>query len=97
MILLQRLAGIPTDRRTAPNYRCVLVAARDGQPLHTAEGSVEGSILEAPRGTGGFGYDLALSTCPASTAPWPKLISKPSSPSAIAAEPSPPSCLFSRR
>ena len=27
------------------------------QPLHTAEGSVEGLILEAPRGTGGFGYD----------------------------------------
>ena len=56
MVLLQRLAGIPTARRTA-RYRCVLVAARDGRPLHTAEGSVEGVILEAPRGTGGFGYD----------------------------------------
>ena len=38
-------------------YRCVLVVARDGVALHTAEGAVEGSILEAPRGTGGFGYD----------------------------------------
>jgi XTP/dITP diphosphohydrolase len=56
MVLLQRLAGVPAGRRTA-RYRCVLVAARDGQPLHTAEGSVEGVILEAPRGTGGFGYD----------------------------------------
>jgi XTP/dITP diphosphohydrolase len=56
MILLQRLAGVPADRRTA-RYRCVLVAARDGRPLHTTEGSVEGAILEAPRGTGGFGYD----------------------------------------
>jgi XTP/dITP diphosphohydrolase len=25
--------------------------------LHAAEGSVEGVILDAPRGTGGFGYD----------------------------------------
>jgi XTP/dITP diphosphohydrolase len=35
----------------------VLVAARDGEVLHSAEGAVEGTILEAPRGTGGFGYD----------------------------------------
>jgi XTP/dITP diphosphohydrolase len=56
MILLQRLANIPPAQRTA-RYRCVLVAARDGEALHTAEGSVEGVILEAPRGTGGFGYD----------------------------------------
>jgi XTP/dITP diphosphohydrolase len=56
MVLLQRLAGVPLSQRTA-RYRCVLVAARDGEPLHTAEGSVEGLILEAPRGTGGFGYD----------------------------------------
>jgi XTP/dITP diphosphohydrolase len=30
---------------------------RDGELVHTAEGSVEGVLLEAPRGTGGFGYD----------------------------------------
>ena len=56
MILLQRLAGVPHARRTA-RYRCVLVAARDGVVLHTAEGAVEGIILDAPRGAGGFGYD----------------------------------------
>jgi XTP/dITP diphosphohydrolase len=56
MVLLQRLAGVPADRRTA-RYRCVLVAARDGEALHAAEGAVEGLILDAPRGTGGFGYD----------------------------------------
>ena len=56
MVLLQRMAGIPASRRTA-RYRCVLVAARDGVVLHTAEGAVEGMILDAPRGTGGFGYD----------------------------------------
>jgi len=56
MVLLQRLAAVPAARRTA-RYRCVLVAARDGQPVHTAEGAVEGLILDGPRGTGGFGYD----------------------------------------
>jgi XTP/dITP diphosphohydrolase len=56
MVLLQRMAGVPTAQRTA-RYRCVLVAARDGQPLYTAEGAVEGLILQAPRGTAGFGYD----------------------------------------
>ena len=56
MVLLQRLAGVPAQRRTA-RYHCVLVAARDGQPIYTADGSVEGLILDAPRGTGGFGYD----------------------------------------
>jgi XTP/dITP diphosphohydrolase len=56
MILLQRLAGLPQPQRTA-RYRCVLVVARDGLALHTAQGTVEGLILDAPRGTGGFGYD----------------------------------------
>jgi XTP/dITP diphosphohydrolase len=56
MVLLQRLDGVPMEKRTA-RYRCVLVAARDGEVVQTADGSVEGLILDAPRGTGGFGYD----------------------------------------
>jgi XTP/dITP diphosphohydrolase len=56
MVLLQRLAGVPEPQRTA-RYRCVLVLACDGEPLHATEGTVEGLILDAPRGTGGFGYD----------------------------------------
>jgi XTP/dITP diphosphohydrolase len=56
IVLLQKLEGVPTDRRTA-RYRCVLAAARDGEVLLTAEGTIEGIILEAPHGTGGFGYD----------------------------------------
>ena len=43
----------------------MLVAARDGVALHTAEGAVEGLILEAPCGTGGFGYDPLLFYLPA--------------------------------
>jgi XTP/dITP diphosphohydrolase len=56
IVLLQRLVTVPVEQRTA-RYRCVLAAARDGEVLALAEGSVEGVILEAPRGTGGFGYD----------------------------------------
>jgi XTP/dITP diphosphohydrolase len=56
IVLIQRLAGIPPAQRTG-RYRCVLVVARDGEPIYSADGSVEGLILEEPRGTGGFGYD----------------------------------------
>jgi len=56
MLLLQRLASTPDDQRTA-RYRCVLAAARDGKVVKVAQGSVEGTIMQAPRGTGGFGYD----------------------------------------
>ncbi len=56
IVLLQRLAAVPHAQRTA-RYRCVLVAALDGEVIQSADGSVEGLILEAPRGTGGFGYD----------------------------------------
>ena len=56
VLLLQRMAGVPAAKRTA-RYHCVLVAASDGEVRHTVDGAVEGMILEAPRGTGGFGYD----------------------------------------
>ena len=56
MVLLQKMAKVPYAQRTA-RYRCVLAVARDGVLLHTAEGSVEGLVLDAPRGMGGFGYD----------------------------------------
>ncbi len=56
MVLLQRMAGVPESTRTA-RYRCVLVAARDGAVCYSAESAVEGIILDAPRGSGGFGYD----------------------------------------
>ena len=56
MVLLQRLGELPPERRKA-RYHCVLVAARDGRVEHTSDGSVDGVILNAPRGTGGFGYD----------------------------------------
>lgn len=54
--LLQQLSGVPEGRRGA-RYHCVLAAARDGACVLTGEGSVEGEILTAQRGSGGFGYD----------------------------------------
>lgn len=38
-------------------FRCVLALAREGEVLETFEGAVEGTIVEPPRGEGGFGYD----------------------------------------
>jgi XTP/dITP diphosphohydrolase len=52
--LLERMRDA-TDRRA--RYHCVLALARAGATLLTADGSVEGEILTAPRGSGGFGYD----------------------------------------
>jgi XTP/dITP diphosphohydrolase len=56
MVLLQKLGEFAPEQRNA-RYHCVLIAARDGRPEYSADGAVEGVILEAPRGTGGFGYD----------------------------------------
>jgi XTP/dITP diphosphohydrolase len=56
--VLRELEGVPAERRTARFYSVVVVLrhADDPQPL-IAEGVWHGSILEAPRGSGGFGYD----------------------------------------
>ena len=56
MLLIQRMVGIAAPLRTA-RYHCVLACAKDGALYQTADGTVEGMILDAPRGTGGFGYD----------------------------------------
>ena len=54
--LLDELRGIHGANRRA-RFRCVLaLVAPDGKEL-TADGRFEGFVLEAPRGTGGFGYD----------------------------------------
>ena len=55
--LLRRLAGAPELRRRA-RYRCVLVLLRTpGGVPEVFEGTCGGRILEAPAGSGGFGYD----------------------------------------
>ncbi len=55
--LLQNLVGVPIARRTA-HFRCVLVLWPQDRDLPlVATGLCGGRILEAPRGSGGFGYD----------------------------------------
>ena len=55
-LLLQKLAGIEPARRGARFRSVVAVVAPTGEAF-SAEGSIEGHILEVPRGSGGFGYD----------------------------------------
>jgi XTP/dITP diphosphohydrolase len=58
--LLAALAAVPAANRTA-RFRASLALADVTGPLGddtiTADGVCEGIILDAPRGTGGFGYD----------------------------------------
>jgi XTP/dITP diphosphohydrolase len=55
--LLRRLAGAPERTRVA-RYRCVLVFLRTPDAVPTVcHGDCTGRILEAPRGSDGFGYD----------------------------------------
>lgn len=55
-VLLRLLEGVAPEKRTA-RYRCVLALARDGEVKQIAVGALEGTILFAERGVGGFGYD----------------------------------------
>jgi XTP/dITP diphosphohydrolase len=52
--LLAQLRG-KADRRG--RYVAVIALAQAGEVLATFRGTVEGEILEGPRGNGGFGYD----------------------------------------
>ena len=56
-LLLEKLAGVPEERRTA-RYRCVVafLAVPSAVP-EIVEATCDGLILTEPRGTGGFGYD----------------------------------------
>ena len=58
--LVSALADVPEAKRTA-RFRAVLALAdvkgKLGDRVITADGTCEGVILTAPRGTGGFGYD----------------------------------------
>lgn len=54
--LLQKLDGVPRQKRTARFCCVVALATPDGQ-VATTQGTCEGVIIETPRGENGFGYD----------------------------------------
>ena len=54
--LLQDLEGIPLNRRRAC-FVCHICLADPDRVLLECEGSVEGRIIDEPRGDNGFGYD----------------------------------------
>ena len=54
--LLTALTGVPPERRTA-RFRCAAVLVDPKAGEWHAEAAWEGRLLDAPRGSGGFGYD----------------------------------------
>jgi XTP/dITP diphosphohydrolase len=54
--LLAELDGVPPERRSA-RFRCAAVLLDPKLGEWHAEGTWEGRLLAAPRGSGGFGYD----------------------------------------
>jgi XTP/dITP diphosphohydrolase len=54
--LIGAIKGVPPERRTA-RFRCALALADGDRIVMTAEGAIEGQIIDPPRGENGFGYD----------------------------------------
>lgn len=54
--LLRELRGVPSEKRSAA-FCCAMALVTSDGTVHEVSGRVEGVILEASRGEGGFGYD----------------------------------------
>ena len=55
-LLLERLAGVPAEKRGA-RFTSAVAVARGGDVIFEAMETVEGRIAEGVRGSNGFGYD----------------------------------------
>jgi XTP/dITP diphosphohydrolase len=55
-LLLEKLRGLPPERRGA-TFHCAVAVARDEEILFETLQAVSGRIAEEPRGPNGFGYD----------------------------------------
>lgn len=53
--LLHALRDVPAERRSARFRCCLCLVAEDLEVLAT--GTLEGTVIQAPRGAAGFGYD----------------------------------------
>ncbi len=54
--LLVEMVNLPAERRSAA-FCCVIALCFPDGTCRTFDGELRGVILDAPRGTGGFGYD----------------------------------------
>ncbi len=55
-LLMEHMKDVPDGQRTC-RFSCCAALARKGRPVLVAEGKVEGTLLRAPAGSNGFGYD----------------------------------------
>ena len=55
-LLLGQLDDVPDERRGA-HFACSAALVLPGGRDHVSEGTVYGSVIRKPRGSGGFGYD----------------------------------------
>lgn len=54
--LIACLRDVPPEKRSA-RFRCAIAVSDEGRILATASGTIEGVIIDEPRGQHGFGYD----------------------------------------
>jgi XTP/dITP diphosphohydrolase len=55
-LVLAQLADVPDARRGA-HFACAAALVLPSGREHVSEGTVHGTVIREPRGTGGFGYD----------------------------------------
>jgi XTP/dITP diphosphohydrolase len=55
-LVLGQLADVPAGQRGA-HFACAAALVLPSGPGHVTEGTVHGSLTDAPRGVNGFGYD----------------------------------------
>ena len=55
-LLMENRKDVPDEKRTC-RFTCCVALARKGRDVLVAEGKAEGTLLRAPAGENGFGYD----------------------------------------
>jgi XTP/dITP diphosphohydrolase len=55
-LVLAQIADVPDERRGA-HFACAAALVLPSGEEHVREGTVHGTLIRLPRGTGGFGYD----------------------------------------